>query len=92
MIGISDLEFEAILNRIERGEATPTDVQVLRDMRQLRPIIHALLAACKLAKQYLDALRIESGIGNVMYDFEKVAFEQVDQALIAAIEQAKGGQ
>lgn len=52
----------------------------------------ALLAACKLAKQHLDAMRLESGMGNVMLPFEKAAFEQVDRELTAAIAQAEGEQ
>ena len=48
-----------------------------------------LLAACKLAKQHLDAMRLESGLGNVLSPMEKAAFEQVDAALTAAIEKAE---
>ena len=49
----------------------------------------ALVAACKAAKQHLDAMRLESGMGNVMLPFERAAFEQVDRELTAAIEKAE---
>jgi len=37
-------------------------------------------------------MRLESGMGNVILPFEKAAFEQVDEALTAAIEKAEGAQ
>jgi len=49
-----------------------------------------LLEACKLAKQHLEAMRVESGMGNVMLPFEKQTFEQVDKVLSEAIEKAEG--
>lgn len=45
-----------------------------------------LLAACKLAKQLLDALRLESGIGNYLTDPEKETFRFVDETLQKSIE------
>ena len=72
---------------IYRSEEEPT---LFLERCLLHDSAPALLAACKLAKQHLDAMRLESGMGNVLLPFEKAAFEQVDDALTAAIAQAKG--
>ena len=50
----------------------------------------ALVAACRLAKEHLGAMRLESGMGNVMLPFERAAFEQADNVLTAAIAKAEG--
>jgi len=42
-----------------------------------------LLAACKLAKEHLDAMRQGKDLG-------RLSFDQVEQALIEAIEKAEG--
>jgi len=49
-----------------------------------------LLAACELAKELLDALRLDSGIGKVLHDYERDAFKHTDEKLTAAIAKAEG--
>jgi len=44
-----------------------------------------LLAACKLAKQHLDALRIEARIGLWLAEPQRETFRFVDETLTAAI-------
>lgn len=48
--------------------------------------------ALRLTKQFLDALRLESGIGDRLRDFEKAAFQQADEAISEALEQIAQGE
>ena len=45
----------------------------------------SLVSTLELVKQFLDAIRTESGIGHALLPFEKLAFEQIDEAVQAAL-------
>jgi len=47
-----------------------------------------LLAACKLARQHLDALRLEAGICNCLTESQRDVFKFVDETLQVAIRKA----
>ena len=68
----------------------PQAIDAAREIERAVNSFDALLAACRLAKEHLDAMRLESGMGNVMLSFERTAFEQVDNVLTAAIAAAEG--
>ena len=49
-----------------------------------------LLAACKLAKQHLDAMCCETPIADFLLEPQKAAFRHVDETLTAEIKKAEG--
>ena len=51
-----------------------------------------LLVACELAKQHLDALRLEAGICNCLTESQRDVFKFVDETLQAQIRKARGEQ
>ncbi len=51
--------------------------------------LEILLAACELAHQHLEALRLEAGIGNMLPEPMRDVFRFVDEELQAAIAKAK---
>ena len=66
----------------------PDDTDTEEDAQQLVTAANAhevLVAAVELVKEHLDEMRIGSGLGNVMNDFERVAFEYVDGVLVKAL-------
>ena len=52
--------------------------------------LYELLEACELASVLLDALRIESGVGNILNEPEKENFQWVDDKLKAALAKTWG--
>ena len=77
----------------------PLTISVGRDMNaenqecaanaNLVALAPAMLETLQLVKQFLDAMRVESGVGNVLLPFEKMAFEQVDEAVQAVLERVE---
>jgi len=70
----------------------PVDSKCIARLVEIGRIINtfdSLLSTCKLIKQFLDAMRVESGVGNVLLPFEKLAFEQVDEAVSKVLEQVE---
>jgi len=68
--------------RPEWGE--PSDM--FRDVDLIDvPEVAALVEACKLAKQHLDALRLEAGVGNYLAAPQRETFRFVDETLTAAL-------
>ena len=86
----SEKKHVTMVNVSVRGKECDVDHPEAQANARLIAAAPDLLEACKLAKQHLDAMRLESGMGNVLLPFEKAAFEQVDTALTAAIEKAEG--
>ena len=49
-----------------------------------------LLEACQNAKQLLDALRMDSGIGDILTESQRELYQSIDAKLTAAIAKATG--
>ena len=74
-------------------DAENTFICVLKDKEKagLMAAAPELLKACEMAKQLLDALRIESDIGAHLMDSERQVFENVGKQLVDVIDAAEGG-
>ena len=75
--------------------AGPDDKDAEQDARQFVRAVNTYdekVVALELAKEHLDAMRLESGMGNAMNDFERAAFAHVDSVLVDALSLAKGDQ